>query len=159
VAKRSEVRLKGVKAWEKRLSAIQKAGSLHVTVGVHGDAERDDGGDALIIAGANEFGTDTIPERSFIRATVDTRRNDIANVVQKVAEKVADERVTPEAGMEIVGQWMQAAIRKRIQSNVPPPNAAITVSRKGSSHTLIDTGQLRQSITYVVDRGPRPESV
>lgn len=31
-----------------------------------------------------------------------------------------------------------------------PPNAPSTIRAKGSSHPLIDTGQLRRSITYVV---------
>ena len=37
---------------------------------------------------------------------------------------------------------------------IPPPNAPSTVARKGSSATLIDTGALRQAISYVVrDKG------
>ena len=31
------------------------------------------------------------------------------------------------------------------------PNAPLTIELKGSSHPLIDTGQMRQSITYVVE--------
>lgn len=40
-------------------------------------------------------------------------------------------------------------IRAKIASNVPPPNAASTVKNKGSSKTLIDTGEMRNSVQVV----------
>lgn len=33
------------------------------------------------------------------------------------------------------------------------PNSPVTIKAKGSSRPLIDTGELRKSITYVVDKG------
>ncbi len=40
-------------------------------------------------------------------------------------------------------------MRKKIASNVPPPNAASTVQNKGSSKTLIETGKMRQEVQVV----------
>ena len=41
---------------------------------------------------------------------------------------------------------LQELIVDEIDSNTPPPNAESTAKKKGSSHTLVDTGQLRASV-------------
>jgi len=50
-----------------------------------------------------------------------------------------------------VGMKIENAIRIKILSNVPPPNAASTIKAKGSSHTLIDTGEMLESVSHEVD--------
>jgi hypothetical protein len=44
-------------------------------------------------------------------------------------------------------------IKQRIANGIAPPNSPYTIARKGSSKPLIDTGQLRNSITYQVEIG------
>jgi hypothetical protein len=45
------------------------------------------------------------------------------------------------------GETVRNDIQKEIDSNIPPPNSPITIEKKGgSSHTLIDTGHMRNSI-------------
>lgn len=45
------------------------------------------------------------------------------------------------------GETVRNDIQKEIDSNIPPPNSPITIEKKGgSSHTLIDTGHMRDSI-------------
>lgn len=116
--------------------------------------ESEDDPSMVVVATANEFGTDRIPERSFIRSTVESRKADIDQLLAAVGERVAGLKLTPERGMEIVGQRVRDMIRKRIVDLDTPPNAPITIERKGSSNPLIDTGQLRQAISYeVVGKG------
>ena len=43
---------------------------------------------------------------------------------------------------------IENAIIKRILSNVPPPNAPSTAQRKGSSKTLVDTGEMVGHVTH-----------
>ncbi|MBI4815183.1 MAG: hypothetical protein HY791_02920 [Deltaproteobacteria bacterium] len=129
------------------LQRMKGASKLGITVGVHGD------GEIATYAAANEFGTDEIPERSFLRSTMDTRQTDIANVITKTFERVSNGTLTPRQAGAVIGAWVQAAVRKTIQSNVPPPNAPATIAKKGSSHTLIDEGRLRQGITFKVKDG------
>ena len=50
---------------------------------------------------------------------------------------------------EKAGMVRQAAVQAKFGS-IPPPNAPSTIAKKGSSATLIDSGALRQAITYVV---------
>jgi hypothetical protein len=59
--------------------------------------------------------------------------------------------MTPE--LQKLGAFGAAKIQDQIASNMPPPNAPSTIAQKGSSGTLIDTGRLRQSITWALDDG------
>lgn len=43
-------------------------------------------------------------------------------------------------------EFAAATLRKTITSNVPPPNAKSTVERKGSDKTLIETGEMLDSV-------------
>lgn len=53
--------------------------------------------------------------------------------------------------MERAALKMKKALEDRIDSNVPPPNAPSTVKKKGHGHTLIDTGEYRNSIEIKVE--------
>jgi len=55
---------------------------------------------------------------------------------------------------ESIGMDFENKIREKILSNVPPENAPSTIAAKGSSHTLIDTGELLSSITHLVEQSP-----
>ena len=56
--------------------------------------------------------------------------------------------------LEVLGLKHASQIQETIAEGVDPPNAPRTIYEKGSSRTLISTGQLRQSITYVVEDAP-----
>lgn len=48
------------------------------------------------------------------------------------------------------GVNLRNEIVKKIHSNIPPPNAPSTVKAKGSSKTLIDTGEMWRSVDMQV---------
>lgn len=50
-----------------------------------------------------------------------------------------------------IGMKLENSIRIKILSNIPPPNASSTTKSKGSSHTLIDTGEMLESVSHEVD--------
>jgi len=52
--------------------------------------------------------------------------------------------------MEEAAKRLKDALVARIDSGVPPPNAPSTVKRKGHDHTLIDTGEFKNSIEIKV---------
>jgi len=52
---------------------------------------------------------------------------------------------------ENLGMQIENAIRLKILSNIPPPLKESTVKRKGSSVTLIDTGQMLASVSHQVN--------
>lgn len=103
------------------------------------------------VAVYNEFGTTDdegnthVPERSFLRSTMDEKRSVIQDFIDKTLEKVPDEYTTEQA-LERIGLFAVKLIAQKINSNIPPPNAPSTIRRKQSSQTLIDTRQMVQTL-------------
>jgi hypothetical protein len=93
------------------------------------------------IALANEFGTDEIPNRPFLRTA---QRKGYAGLVRMFREQMKQEK-SLKGTLARVGEAMKRDIKKSIDSNIPPPNSPETIARKKSSHTLIDTGRLKNS--------------
>jgi hypothetical protein len=97
-----------------------------------------------------------IPERSFIRKTVDIKRRQIVALSKNLAAKVLDGSQTREKALAMIGVFTQGEIRARMSRGIPPPLKPATVARKGSSKPLIDTGQLRASVDSEV-RGKKKQ--
>lgn len=145
--------------YQKRMDELKKLGR-YITVGVHAnDSDREaDEIDNVSLASIHEFGTadGRVPARSFLRATLDERAADIKSVRQKVLDAVVAGKITADQAMQILKEWIEAAVRKRIQSNIPPPLKPETIAAKGSSVALIDSGQLLNSIRSAVhDEKPK----
>ena len=147
----------------KRLDAMKR---LKVRVGVLADAPKKEGtrtgkrgrqiqqaATLAQVAAAHEFGTDKIPQRSFIRATVDLKASEIRAQQESLAAQVIAGKITPEVAMERLGIFTQGLIQARIAEGIDPPLKPATIARKGSSKQLVDSGQLRSSITYQITEG------
>jgi hypothetical protein len=139
------------------LRALQDLDSLEVAVGVLAD----DKGDAahagtaltvLTLAEIHEFGAPAagIPQRSFLRATIDEHAEEIRALQQTLLGQVVGGRLSVEQALARLGAFVVGLIQARIAAGIAPPNAPETVARKGSATPLVDTGQLRASVTYVV---------
>ena len=55
--------------------------------------------------------------------------------------------------MNHLGLRIQRDVQRTIRNLSDPPNSPITIHNKKSSNPLIDTGRLRQSVTYKVVKG------
>ena len=102
------------------------------------------------VANWMEFGTSTVPARSFIRAWFDETQAADRKQIRKVMRAALDGELTQDQALEILGLRFVGSIQERISKGIPPPLAQSTIDRKGSSTPLIDTGQLRSSITHEV---------
>lgn len=142
----------------KRLRALAKS-TRRVKVGILSDApkkarEGSRGKLSLLeVAIVHEFGAPAanIPQRSFIRATIDERAADIARLQLVVAQRVAMGEITEEQGLSQIGAKVAGWIKARIADGIAPPLAESTVARKKSSKPLVDTGQLRSAVAHVVE--------
>lgn len=152
--------------WNRILRELVKLRRTTVTIGVHSQQSARSG-DALTnpqLAAIHEFGGGNVPERSFLRATVDQDRS-IETFARDQAAQVATGMMPAKQAGERVGVIATAAVKRRIRAHIPPPLAAVTIERKlgKGSHggglaskggdaaaPLIDTGQLINSITYQV---------
>lgn len=127
-------------------------------VGIIGEeaGELDEGGtDKTVgeIAAIHEFGLGVIP-RPFLRGYVDANRPKIdARIREEAIGMVRFGRSKVQA-YERLGVWLQGQIQEWLGNpgNSLEPNAPSTIIKKGSAMPLIDTGQLRSSITHKIRR-------
>jgi hypothetical protein len=142
---------RGFRALTRRLAGTARR---RVTVGIHEDVGGEARGDATLaeIAAFQEFGTVHIPERSFLRATVDQGQEQIRTLQRKLGRAVVSnkQRMDPRRALELLGLRITSMIQARIRGGIDPELAQSTIDRKGSSTPLIDTGQLIQSIAFKV---------
>lgn len=76
-------------------------------------------------------------------------RNAEAKIQQRapeIVQKGLDDGKTLNKIMAEIAQDMRNQIIESITSNTPPPNKPSTIRQKGSTHTLIDTGGLRDGV-------------
>lgn len=131
--------------------ALATAGASKVAVGIHEDAGLHEGtGLSMAELGAiHEFGLGNVPERSFLRSWASERGEELvierAQMVESDLLKGQATQTLNKLGLLAVGE-----VQQRMALGTPPPNEPATIARKGSSVPLIDTGALRQSITYKV---------
>ncbi|MFU8806541.1 MAG: hypothetical protein ACNA8W_22210 [Bradymonadaceae bacterium] len=113
------------------------------------------GAPLILIASVNEFGSDDgrIPERSYLRSTIDENRDHFGEFLGKGLVKVMDGKWTPDQVMDALGMEAVNKVQRKIDNLKEPPNAEATIKRKGSSNPLVDTGQLKQSIIHRVRKG------
>lgn len=103
----------------------------------------------------NEFGVEIdgvehVPERSFLRATIDIKHKDITKRAATELQKAFLGKQSVGDAYERIGIAVVGMVQKRISDGIAPGNAEVTMQRKGSSTPLIDTGQLRSAVTYEV---------
>jgi hypothetical protein len=160
----------GFKRIVREVNASRKS---FVVVGFQGE-EKEKGSKARVadIAIFNEFGTggsrrakdsssvvraksgnysslyEGIPARPFVRTAFDRVESKIMSLIGKLYKDLLHGKIGTEKSLKIIGQYMKGQIQRQINMTLTPPNAPITKERKGSSHPLINTGQMRQSVSY-----------
>jgi hypothetical protein len=152
---------RGAKALVARLRAL-RVSSAAVRVGILSDQpkrQRDGGGGGkepyslVEVAAVHEFGAPAagIPRRSFIRATIDEKRAEVERLERALLAQVVEGKIELRQALDLMGAKVAGWIQTRIADGIAPPNAASTVRRKKSSKPLVDTGQLRSAVTWVVE--------
>lgn len=111
------------------------------------------------VAAWQEFGTKGegghTPARSFLGAWFDLNVQANRQFARELFFQRIRGRLTYARSLQILGAKAQGGIQKRIAAGIAPENARSTQDRKGSSTPLIDTGQLRSSISYTIHVGAR----
>lgn len=149
----------GLKALVERIGNLSKA-AVRVGVledkGAEAKSESDESKSAMTVievATIHEFGAPAagIPARSFLRGTVDEQMAEIRADQHKIAVAVISGKLDLRRGLDQLGARIAAKIQQRIARGINPPLNARTIARKGSSKPLINTGQLRSSISWEVE--------
>jgi hypothetical protein len=112
-----------------------------------------DGAPIAVIAAVQEFGSadGRIPERSFLRVPLRQNVDAFKKQWRALIPKVVRGELTMHQMMSQIGAKAASVSQEAIEEGIAPGNAESTKKRKGSSKPLIDTGALRQSITYIVE--------
>lgn len=109
-------------------------------------------GDIISRAVWMEFGTSRgIPERPFLRNAMASNLGKYKSAMRQQAVLIMQGSGTVERALDKLGQEAVADVKRSIGSNTPPPLKAATIKAKGSSKTLIDTGEMRNSVNYEAD--------
>ncbi len=143
------------KGYAKILAVLTQKDHPVLKVGILSEDGAKEHGEGLTVAevGAfHEFGLGNNPERSFIRGWVDENQQKATTFLREQCEKSVKSGQGIELALERLGLYCQSGIQQRMSDGIPPPLTKQTIARKGSSTPLIDTGQLRSSISYSVDK-------
>lgn len=112
-----------------------------------------DGTSVVMVAFWNEFGTENIAERSFLRTAAHVNRDKWLKLTRKIFEQAIAKDKNPADFFPLIGQVMQADVQKSIDSGAWEPNQGAYGAWKkaqGKTKPLIFSGHLRGSIRYVV---------
>jgi phage gpG-like protein len=139
---------------EKALKELERIGKEfgkgpnEVKVGLpRGSNDYPDGTSVIMVGAVHEFGSDkmNIPERSYLRTTVVEKMIDYKTLFTKLSLRIIEGNMNLKKALGIIGLQVQTDVQSKIESIDSPPLKI----REGNP--LIDTGHLRQSITFEVD--------
>lgn len=137
----------GFKGFAAQLRRLSKA-RIGTTVGVH----EDEGEPAVVKAASNEFGTSTIPERSFLRETFDARADEVLDDLEAAVVKAVDGGDLS-ALLDPVGDKWAEEVRQAIRDKSEPRNAPYTIEKKGFDDPLVETGDMQEEVKHRVVEG------
>jgi hypothetical protein len=122
-------------------------GPKKVKVGlVSGEADEDE-----IMKGIyNHFGTATIPERPFLTAAMRDNRDKYRRGMKASAKALLLNQTALFSELTKLGKLAQRDVQESITTWTTPPNAPSTIEQKGSAQPLIDSGEMRKSVTWKV---------
>ena len=127
-------------------------GSVKVGV-LQGKGTESNGTNLVDVAVYNEYGTERIPSRPFMRLAADNHGEEWQDTAAKLVSVVITGGITKQQVLEIIGNKAKGDIQSVIGSSQLDANALSTVKRKGSAAPLIDTGRLRSSIDFRIEGG------
>lgn len=137
------------RGYRKMMALLTGMETTTVTVGLRGEV----GSDLIKYATANEFGTEKIPERSFLRSTFDNGRFAYIQALRFSVTQVLEGQRSLEQSMGRLGLRVLSDVQTTITELDDPPNAPYTIAKKGADNPLIDTGRMRQSVDFAVEIG------
>ena len=128
-----------------------------VTVGVHQDdnARPSDTMTNAQIGALNHFGTSDIPARPWLDVGVASASQEI---VDTIADAIEDGEPM-DVALNRVGLVAVAGVQDYMDELSTPRNAPSTIAKKGDDNPLIDTGEVKQSVTYKITNTKPSEGI
>jgi len=140
---------KGANKLLKDLAVAALATDIGIMGSEAGDTYEGGGMTTAEVAERHEFGIG-VPQRSWLRGYVDENESIIMARLRAISDSIARGKGSLRIGLEQLGVLTVGEIQERISNRIAPALAEATIKRKGSDVPLIDTGQLRSSVTHIV---------
>lgn len=156
------------KRLKQTIKRAEQLNRMQLVVGIpnNGKSRKDSGEITNAELGIiHEFGVPErgIPERSFMRSTASEESENLGNLTNVMVSECLSGQITPRKAFSEIGAYLRGQIVEKITDGEFQPNTAETTRRKlapvkdkkkrralDANKPLIDTGQLRASITYEV---------
>ena len=133
--------------FERLKSACRSMDGKKIIVGIVGDGVDSE---VLKIAAAHEYGTDKLPERSFIRASFDADQDKLGSIVSGQVNKVLSGQTSADAAANAIGAQAAQLVQNFIDENRVKPQSDF--SKKTQHTTLYETGtHIRDRIAFNVE--------
>ena len=149
-----EKKYPGYEAFKKELKKIKGS---YVSIGIHtGAGEYKDGESVIQVAFWNEFGTDKVPQRPFMRNVVYGKEGEINRLREKLMKRLIDGEITLEKALGTLGFVIAEMMRNEITGRHLRPNKDSTIAHKQREgvtppdNPLYETGLLMRSIGFQV---------
>lgn len=147
-----DTKMSGLRGFIDRLKNFNKE---KVYVGVPSEANRPhEGGISMAgLLAVHEFGVPkkNIPERSTLRSAIMENRQELVNLTAEGVRFYNQQNKKLDLQFyNKIGLFASNLVKDKFVKGPFIPLKTATIKRKGSSKPLIDTGELRQSITWVV---------
>ncbi|MBO1081831.1 hypothetical protein [Roseomonas haemaphysalidis] len=130
----------------KRDMASLSRSSVKVGITHAGDGD----GETVEHAVLNEFGTEHIPARPFMRRTADTHEKDTYRIARASVASMLVGRLSVDGVLEQMGSFYRGWMRGMLNTSKSwaVPNAPRTLEMKKGDKPLFDTGDVERSINY-----------
>lgn len=105
-----------------------------------------DGTSVILVGTVHEFGSPTknIPERSFLRSTLNEKKSEYKEFLTILGKKIATGTIESEKALNLLGLKVTSDVKDKITDLDSP------ALKYREGNPLVDTGHLRQTITYQV---------
>lgn len=159
--------VKGQDKVDKLMKVLKAYSNAYVTVGIHEDAGMYSKGEASVVEVAlwNEFGTQSVPERSWMRSTMDEIAPQLNRMRDQMIDNILGKGWSVEKALGFMGFFIQNKLQNKIKSNVGPaygtgkkPNSADEIGvlqeykreKFGHANTLRASELMLRSVTFKV---------
>ena len=148
--------------WPRIKANLSLAKNSYVAVGFPSEHDGphlgDTGAGAMTeaqVATANEIGTapgvkPAVPARPFMKRTMERCDAKFKAKQRELFSMIALGKMSTKIALERLGNMGASEVKRSFTVEKFAPNAAYTIAKKGSSRPLIDTGALRQGVTWAV---------
>ena len=141
--------------WNDILREVKRSKGREVAVGILTGSVNAEGENIAAYASKNEFGSGNVPSRPFMRIAFDENVDKIGQDFVAQAKQVYTGKRTADQALTVIGIKHADRIKNVITGrDIPPELSPVTVAKKGSTKTLVDTGAMVSAVQISV-RGRR----